>query len=89
MSKHYLEVTFQQGRPFAAYYHLVLHPDVTSARCRRVEPSMVVDYAADGRALGIEITTPAKLTLEDFNHVLGELGLPPVTDEELAPLHAA
>jgi hypothetical protein len=35
------------------------------------------------------ITAPSLLTLEDFNRVLAELGLPEVTREILAPLYAA
>lgn len=89
MKPYYLEVTFLHGRPVAAYYHLVSEEEVASARCRRLEPGLVVDFAADDRPLGIEITAPSALALEDFNRVLDELGLPAVTAEELAPLHAA
>ena len=85
----FLEVTYREGRPFAAYYHLPRMADDTSAKSRGAESGMVIDYASDGRAIGIEITEPALLTLEDLNRVLHELGLPEATDADLAPLHAA
>ncbi len=89
MREAYLEVSYRRGRPFAAYYHLSAGARGESARSRRVEPGMVVDYTSDGRPIGIEITAPSKLSLDDFNRVLGDLGLPPVTGDDLAPLHAA
>lgn len=70
----------------AAYFHLSGDPSETSAHGRPVDPGLVVDFAADGRPLGIEITAPAILSLEHFNRVLDELGLPAVTAEDLAPL---
>ena len=58
MKEPYLEVTFRHGRPIAAYYYLPRGADQRSARSRRVEPGLVIDFAADGQAIGIEITTP-------------------------------
>lgn len=89
MKESYLEVTFRHGRPFAAYYYLPREAGDKSARCRRIEPGMVVDYSVDGLPIGIEITAPTKLSLADFNRVLQDLGLPEATDDDLAPLHAA
>jgi len=84
-----LEVTFFSGRPFAAYYHLPREPGERSARSRRVEPGMVVDFNAVGVAIGIEITDPSSITVEEFNRVLRGLGQDPVDETTLAPLHAA
>jgi len=89
MKEPYLEVTFRHGRPFAAYYYLPRDPRDKSARTRRVEPGMVIDYSPDGRPIGIEITAPLHLELDDLNRVLEDLGRPKVTDHDLAPLHAA
>lgn len=72
MRDRYLEVTFRHGQPIAAYYYLPRESDQKSVRTRRVEPGLVVDLAADGRAIGIEITTPAKFTLAGLNAVLRE-----------------
>jgi len=49
----------------------------------------VIDFARDGRPIGIEIVAPDKLTLASFNRVLRELGFPPLKRADLAPLMAA
>ena len=89
MKQPYLEVTFRNGRPLAAYYHLPRRPGEKSVRTRRVEPGLVIDFAKSGRAIGIEITTPAKFSLVALNRVLRELGFAAATRGELAPVMAA
>ena len=74
MKERYLEVTFRHGRPIAAYYYLPRETNQKSVRTRRVEPGLVIDFTADGQAIGIEITTPAKVSLAALNAVLQELG---------------
>jgi hypothetical protein len=54
-----------------------------------VEPGLLIDYAKDGRPIGVEITAPAGLSITAFNRVLRELGAPPVKREDIAPLIAA
>ena len=88
MNKTYLEVTFRRGRPLAAYYYLPRRPRQKSARTRRVDPGLIIDFAADGRPLGIEITAPAQLTVAALNRVLRELGCAPVRRADLAPIRA-
>ncbi len=85
----YLEVTYRQGRAIAAYYYLPRRPGQRSVRTRRVEGGLLVDYARGGRPIGVEITAPGTLSIAAFNRVLRELGLPPVSREEVAPLVAA
>ena len=89
MKHSYLEVTFRHGRPLAAYYYLPRAPGDKSARTRRIEPGMIVDFNEHGAPIGIEITAPTALSLLDFNRVLLELGLAQVDRDDLAPLHAA
>ena len=89
MKEPYLEVTFRHGRPIAAYYYLPRGATQRSARSRRVEPGLVVDFAADGQAIGIEITTPTKVSLAALNAVLRELGHAPASVADLAPVIAA
>ena len=50
---------------------------------------LLVDYAKDGRPLGIEITAPSQTSLGAINRLLRELGQRPMTRAELAPLRAA
>jgi len=85
----YLEVTYRQGKPVAAYYYLPRVAGQRSVRARRVEPGLLIDYAKDGRPIGVEITAPAGLSISAFNRVLRELGVPPVRREDIAPLVAA
>ena len=89
MKEPYLEVTFRHGRPIAAYYYLPRDTNQKSVRTRRVEPGLVIDFTADDRAIGIEITTPAKVSLVALNAVLRELGHPPASQADLAPILAA
>jgi hypothetical protein len=89
MKEPYLEVTFRHGRPIAAYYYLPRHTNQKSMRTRRVEPGLVIDFTADGQAIGIEITTPAKMSLAALNAVLHELGHAPASEADLAPVLAA
>jgi uncharacterized protein YuzE len=89
MSEPYLEVTFRHGRALAAYYYLPRQTGQKSVRTRRVEPGLIVDYADDGQAIGIEITAPSKLTLAALNAVLDELGQARASQTDMSPLIAA
>jgi hypothetical protein len=83
-----LEVSSSNGKLTAAYLTFGRRPGDTSARTAAPEPGLVVDYAADGRPIGIEITAPSRVTLEAINRVLSGLGEPPATADELALLFA-
>ncbi len=89
MKSSYLEVTFRHGRPLAAYLYLPRTPSDQSHRTERVEPGLVIDFNRSGKAIGIEITAPARLSTPALNRVLRRLGLPPVRRADLAPLRAA
>lgn len=89
MKEPYLEVTFRHGRPIAGYYYLPREAGQKSARTRRVEPGLIIDFTAEGQAIGIEITAPAKVSLAALNAVLKELGQAPASEADLAPVLAA
>ena len=89
MNEAYLEVTYRHGRPLAAYFYLPRRGRQKSVRTRRVDPGLIIDLAAGGQPLGIEITAPAQLTVTVLNRVLRELGCAPVRRVDLAPLRAA
>ena len=89
MKHSYLEVTYRKGRPLAAYYYLPRQDADKSARTERAEGGFLVDYSADGRAIGIEIASPSRLVLSELNRLLERLGQEPVGREDLAPLTAA
>ncbi len=89
MKEPFLEVTFRRGRPLAAYLYLPRRPGEKSYRTSRVEPGLVIDFNRRGKAIGIEITAPGKLSLAALNKVLRDLGLPPLKRADLFPLRAA
>lgn len=89
MKARYLEVTFRRGKPIAAYLYLPRRPDDKSARTERRENGLIVDFSSDGRAIGIEITSPSNVSNSALSAVLREFGQEPVSSDELAPLIAA
>jgi hypothetical protein len=84
----YLRVSYRRGRPLAAYLTLPRMGNEFSVRSRKASPGLVVDYAADGRPIGIEITSPSIVTLKAVNDLLSELHQQTIGEEELAPLLA-
>jgi uncharacterized protein YuzE len=82
----YLEVTYRHGKPLAAYLHLERKPGDVAARTEEIEPGLAVDFAEDGRAIGVEIVSPRTVTAEALNRALCSLHLEPVAAAELAPL---
>ena len=84
-----MEVTFRKGKPLAAYVHLPRPAGAKAARSEERSPGLVVDFAASGEAIGIEITTPSLVDLATVNRLLHELGLSQLEREDLAPLCAA
>ena len=89
MKEAYLEVTYRHGQALAAYLYLPQATRPKSVRTRRVDPGLIIDFAASGEPLGIEITAPAQVTVILLNRVLRELGCAPVRRADLAPLRAA
>jgi uncharacterized protein YuzE len=89
MKRPYLEVTFRKGRPVAAYLYLPRPSGVKSARTVEVRPTILVDYAATGEPIGIELTAPTNVDAALVNTVLKDLGIGPLEPAELAPLRAA
>lgn len=89
MKQRYLEVTYRKGRPLAAYLYFPRAMGIRSVRTQEVSPGMVVDFAENGDAIGLEIIAPMLVTVEQVNAALTTLDLPTLTSEELAPLNAA
>jgi hypothetical protein len=89
MKHSYLEVTYRKGRALAAYFYLPRRADDKSVRTEQVHGGLVVDFAADGRPIGIEIPSPSRFDLSALNGALVRLGHEPVRPEDLSPLVAA
>jgi hypothetical protein len=89
MRQRYIEITFRKGKPFAAYVYLPRLVGVKSPRTVEAVPGVLVDYAASGEPIGLEITALTHVTAAQVNIVLEMLGLDAMTPEELVPLHGA
>ena len=90
MTDRSLQITYRKGRPLAAYLYLSSPVGGKSARTESsADGLLVVDYAADGRPIGIEITAPEAVTLDRINLLLRELGQPPLPEAAFRPLDVA
>lgn len=90
MTERSLQITYRQGRAFAAYLHLS-HP--TGEKSVKTKPSpdglLVVDCGVTGGPIGIEITAPLAVSLERLNQLLAELGQAPLAEQDYKPIRAA
>jgi hypothetical protein len=84
-----LEVTYRRGKALAAYYYLPRSPRDRSYRTSRLPQGLIVDFNRNGKPIGIEITAPSRRSITALNRVLRELGMPPASRAELAPLSDA
>ncbi len=89
MREPYLEVTFRHGKPLAAYLYLPRNAGQKSYRTKEMSPGLLVDYARGGRAIGIELTDPGRVSLNRVNQVLQEIGQDKLKRADLSPLLAA
>ncbi len=58
-------------------------------RTQCLPSGLVIDFAADGRAIGVEIPSPTKTTTAEINEALAAAQQELATAEELSPLQAA
>ena len=89
MRERYLEVTFRKGRVLAAYLYLPRQAGAKSARTERVGDGLLADFDTEGNAIGLELTDPAHVSLEQLNRALAHIGAAPADPDEFAPLRAA
>ncbi len=89
MKQRYLEVTFRNGKAIAAYLYLPRETGDVSERTEKRDGGLLIDFAADGRAIGIEITSPGTLSINALNRALADVNQEPASRDELAPLVAA
>ena len=90
MMKHrYLEATFRKGKLLAAYLYLPRNAGDASVRTARHGEGLLIDFTADGRAIGIEMAAPSRVSLDALNRALAAVNQAPATADELGPLAAA
>lgn len=82
----FLEVTYRRGKPLAAYLYLRPRAEGQSKKSIDVGNGMILDLAADGRPIGVEISAPSHFDLELLNEVLAAYGVPPVGEGEIRPI---
>ncbi len=81
-----LDVTYLHGKPLVAYLTCGNGPVTTT---QELPGGLVVDVAADGQLIGIELLHPAATTLAQINAVLARFGLPACQADDVQPLIAA
>lgn len=90
MTERSLQVTYRKGKPFSAYLHL---SHQTGEKSAKTVPSadglLVVDYAKDGKPIGVEITAPTEVPLDRLNGLLADLGETPLNEHDYLPVRAA
>jgi hypothetical protein len=74
MREPYLEVAFRHRRPLAVYYYLPRRNDEKSHRTERAALGVIIDYAEDGRPIGLEFTIPANVTVGGLNEIFWRPG---------------
>jgi uncharacterized protein YuzE len=89
MSTFSVQVTYRKGKPFAAYIYLKRQPGQKAARTEQVSSEVLIDYAADGSALGIEIVSPGHVSLDEINQAFDRIGIDRPEPRDLEPLRAA
>ena len=89
MNQRYLQVTYRNGRPLAAYLYLPRKVGDKSAKSVKCAGGLVVDYTADGRPIGIEISAPKLTTLDALNRALASAQQEPISAQEIQPLLTA
>ena len=89
MTERGLQVTYRRGQVLAAYLTLSHLTGEKSARSSASPDGLlIVDYAASGRPLGVEITAPQAVRLDRLNDLLAELGEPRLAEHDYKPARA-
>jgi uncharacterized protein YuzE len=90
MTERSLQVTYRKGKAFAAYLHLSHQTGEKSAKTvPSAEGLLIVDYAQDGKPIGVEITAPAAVPSDRLNRLLADLRETPLNEHDYVPMHAA
>jgi uncharacterized protein YuzE len=89
MKQPYLEVSYRRGRAMAAYLYLPREAGDVSVKTLRAGDGILVDFAAGDRPIGVEITSPSRVTVTSLNAALAGLGVPPLEAVDLSPACAA
>jgi uncharacterized protein YuzE len=86
MKERYLEVTFRNGKPLAAYIYLSHNDGEHAEHTKKVKDGIIVDFNSENKIIGIEITAPLKVSKDEINVVLNTYQVSPLTEQEWEPL---
>ena len=86
MAECYLKVTYRHGRPFAAYLYLSRLPGDRVGRSSEEDQGLVVDYAPDGRLIGIEVLDPSRASAGRIHTLLQRLHVDALLPSDLEPI---
>jgi uncharacterized protein YuzE len=89
MKQRYLEVTYRKGKPLAAYLYLPRPIGTKSVKTEDAGYGMHVDYDSAGNAIGVELTAPSQVTLDQISQLVTRLGQTHLSIDEWAPLEVA
>jgi hypothetical protein len=84
-----LQLTFIEGRPIGAYLYLPAEERQRVARTEERSPDLIVDFAEDVSPIGVEIIAFTRDVPGRLNDLLQEIGVPPMSPDELRPLGVA
>ena len=88
MKQRYLEVTFRKGKPLAAYLYLPRPTGAKAVRTSDAGRGVRIDYDMSETPIGVEITAPSTITVDELIALLAALGIDQLDRTELAPLAA-
>jgi hypothetical protein len=63
MKQRYLEVTFRNGKPLAAYLYLPRQRGAKAVRTADAGRGVKIDYDTHQTPIGVEITAPSSITV--------------------------
>ena len=86
MKDKYLEITYRKGKILAAYIYLSRDTGIKSERTEKMYEGIIIDFDKNNNAIGIEITAPSKITINEINEILEKFKISPISESELAPL---
>ena len=84
-----VEITYRRGRPVAAYISWASSATAKCHATKEAAPGMIVDFARNGRPIGLELAVPRAATLAGVNRVLRSVGAPPLRPSDFSPLRVA
>ena len=85
-TRRYMQVSYRNGQPMAAYLYLSGWPGHKSARTELVDAGLVVDFSESDEPLGLEIVDPESVSIREIDDVLRGIDEDPLDPGEVDAL---